>query len=337
MSYPGFLPGGDATVSVAVGSTTTSLPGSDADVTNSGTPQAVVLNFTIPRGPEGPEGPAGASASVAVGTTTTGAAGSDASVSNSGDAQNVVLNFTIPRGAEGPAGTVPDPLSLYELQTRQVQAYPTDNPSTLLLNGDSVAGNGKVVVNASSEDGITLTALGGPIVFQAGTGIYMTSSELAWNNTVFSPQRQSGSLMFSGPCWHNGPIFAGYEYMTFGSLNILWIQPVMGHPGGASGVPSATWPTGIPLPPQSTEGDYPVPCMVRDVIDKSVTPAVFGNFAGQCRVVIDTQIGGPAIQFGSSCNGTKSDHDMNAFNQPGFDSVLLWIGAYATQIVWFST
>lgn len=38
---------------LAVGSVTTGAPGSDAQVTNSGTPQAAVLDFTIPRGDTG--------------------------------------------------------------------------------------------------------------------------------------------------------------------------------------------------------------------------------------------------------------------------------------------
>jgi hypothetical protein len=44
---------------VEVGTTTTGEPGTDASVTNSGDPQAAILNFTIPRGDQGPEGPAG--------------------------------------------------------------------------------------------------------------------------------------------------------------------------------------------------------------------------------------------------------------------------------------
>lgn len=45
---------------VAVGSTTTSPAGQNADVTNSGTPQAAIFDFIIPRGQTGPQGPQGA-------------------------------------------------------------------------------------------------------------------------------------------------------------------------------------------------------------------------------------------------------------------------------------
>lgn len=47
---------GGGTVSVEVGTTTTSEPGGDAKVVNSGTPQNVRLDFTIPRGEQGPQG-----------------------------------------------------------------------------------------------------------------------------------------------------------------------------------------------------------------------------------------------------------------------------------------
>mgnify|MGYP004508706079 CR=1 FL=1 len=50
-------PQGPATITV--GSTTTGNPGTSASVTNSGTNQNVILDFTIPAGPTGPQGPQG--------------------------------------------------------------------------------------------------------------------------------------------------------------------------------------------------------------------------------------------------------------------------------------
>lgn len=108
--------GGGGTVTVNVGSTTTGAPGSNAQVTNTGTSQAVVLAFTIPRGdtgatgPQGPtgatgaQGPAGTAATVNVGTTTTGAPGSNATVTNSGTSSAAVFEFTVPRGDTGATG-----------------------------------------------------------------------------------------------------------------------------------------------------------------------------------------------------------------------------------------
>ena len=87
--------------SLAVHSTDTGLPGTDAIVTNEGTPTAAEFKFVIPRGDVGATGTA---ATVAVGTTTTGAAGSDASVTNSGTTSAAVFDFTVPRGDQGIQG-----------------------------------------------------------------------------------------------------------------------------------------------------------------------------------------------------------------------------------------
>ncbi|PWL70121.1 MAG: hypothetical protein DBY25_08690 [Clostridiales bacterium] len=115
--------------SVSVGTVTTGAPGTSASVTNSGTSQNAVLNFTIPRGdtgptgpqgiqgpagstgatgptgatgatgatgPTGPTGPTGATPTVTIGTVTSGAPGSAPAVTVSGTGENAVLNFTLP-------------------------------------------------------------------------------------------------------------------------------------------------------------------------------------------------------------------------------------------------
>lgn len=93
------LPKGDTgtAATVAVGSTTTGIPGSDAEVVNSGTSSAAVFDFTIP---------AGVNATIEIGDVTTGVPGSSAEVSNSGTTTAAVLDFTIPRGDEGEAATI---------------------------------------------------------------------------------------------------------------------------------------------------------------------------------------------------------------------------------------
>ena len=50
----GLSEGGGSMISLEVGSTTTTEPGTDANVINSGTAQDVVLDFYIPRGDIGP-------------------------------------------------------------------------------------------------------------------------------------------------------------------------------------------------------------------------------------------------------------------------------------------
>lgn len=129
--------GGAATVTVDVGSTVTGEPGSEASVTNSGTQQNVVLNFSIPRGatgaqgpkgengadgapgeqgPKGDPGPAGAdgepgpagadgkAATIQIGTVTASAPGSSPQVTNVGNENAAVFNFVLPRGEAGPQG-----------------------------------------------------------------------------------------------------------------------------------------------------------------------------------------------------------------------------------------
>ena len=106
-------------------------------MTNTGTPEAAVLDFTIPQGATGaagaagatgatgatgptgaagaagatgatgatgPTGAAGAAATVTVGTVTTAQPGTQATVTNTGTPAAAVLDFTIPQGATGAAG-----------------------------------------------------------------------------------------------------------------------------------------------------------------------------------------------------------------------------------------
>ena len=91
---------------VDVGTTTTGLPGTDAEVVNSGVGLSVVLDFTIPQGVKGDTGATGTgtAAFINVGTTTTGAAGTPATVVNSGTTSNAVFDFTIPQGIKGDTG-----------------------------------------------------------------------------------------------------------------------------------------------------------------------------------------------------------------------------------------
>jgi hypothetical protein len=58
---PQGVPGSPGPVSLTIGTTTTAPAGTPASVVNSGTPEALVLDFTIPEGETGPTGPAGSS------------------------------------------------------------------------------------------------------------------------------------------------------------------------------------------------------------------------------------------------------------------------------------
>lgn len=86
---------------IAVGETSTGTPGSDAEVTNTGTSLAAVFDFTIP---EGLKGDTGDAATIEVGEVTTGTPGTDAAVTNTGDEHAAIFDFDIPRGEVGPQG-----------------------------------------------------------------------------------------------------------------------------------------------------------------------------------------------------------------------------------------
>ena len=83
---------------IEIGETTTGEPGTPANVTNSGTNTAPVLNFTIP------EGEKGDAATIQVGTVTASEPGSEPQVKNSGTENAAVFDFVLPRGQTGPTG-----------------------------------------------------------------------------------------------------------------------------------------------------------------------------------------------------------------------------------------
>lgn len=89
---------------VSLGSFSTGDAGSDVIITNTGTSESAVFNFTIPRGDQGLQGEEGKAATIEVGTVTTGEAGSNATVTNAGTTNAARFNFVIPRGDKGEAG-----------------------------------------------------------------------------------------------------------------------------------------------------------------------------------------------------------------------------------------
>ena len=107
-------PAGPATITV--GTTITGAPGTPATVTNVGTNENAILNFTIPQGVTGPTGetgptgaqgeigPTGPAATFTVNPTVTGEPGTDANVVLGGTDGAYTLTFTIPQGPTGPTG-----------------------------------------------------------------------------------------------------------------------------------------------------------------------------------------------------------------------------------------
>lgn len=100
---------------IEIGETTTGEPGTPANVTNSGTNTAPVLNFTIP------EGEKGDAATIQVGTVTASDPGSEPQVKNSGTENAAVFDFVLPRGNTGPTGPA---------ATIEVESTVTGEPGT---------------------------------------------------------------------------------------------------------------------------------------------------------------------------------------------------------------
>ena len=115
---------------IQVGQVTTGAAGSEAVVTNVGTANAAILNFTIPRGAQGErgiqgepgtagkdgtngqdgaDGADGAAATIQIGEVITGAPGTNASVENTGTENAAILKITIPRGNAGEQGEQGEP------------------------------------------------------------------------------------------------------------------------------------------------------------------------------------------------------------------------------------
>jgi microcystin-dependent protein len=112
--------------SVTVGSTSTGVPGTNAEVTNSGTSTSAVLEFVIPRGDQGIQGIA---ATIEVGDVTTVTEDEPAAVTNSGTVNDAVLDFELPQGATGDSAGVQ-----YEFSNDTADTDPTNG----VLKFDSV-------------------------------------------------------------------------------------------------------------------------------------------------------------------------------------------------------
>jgi hypothetical protein len=122
--------------SISAGTVTTLAPGESAVVDVTGTPEAVVLNFSIP---------AGAGATVTVGTVTTVDAGLPATVTNVGTAVDVILDFELPRGPAG-AGSG-DMLAANNLS--ELVSKPTSRTNLGIGNVDNTSDANKPVSTAT--------------------------------------------------------------------------------------------------------------------------------------------------------------------------------------------
>ena len=90
------------TPDISIGTVTTVEPGTPAAASMTGTPEAPVLNLSIPKGL------VGATPNITVGTVTTGEPGTPVVVTITGTPEAPVLNVTIPQGMQGNTGSSVD-------------------------------------------------------------------------------------------------------------------------------------------------------------------------------------------------------------------------------------
>lgn len=209
-------PGEAATIEI--GTTTTGLPGSQASVTNSGTSEKAVFNFSIPKGEKGntgDTGPRGEAATVSVGTTTTGDPGGSASVTNSGTSSDAVFNFVIPRGQQGTPG--------------QDGISPTVSVGTTTTGQ---AGSQAIVQNSGTETDVVLdfTIPRGIQGDKGDNGSTFTPSVsesgiISWTNDGGLPNPSPQNIR--GPQGQNGSpgLYVGNSAPSDANIR-LWVKPV---------------------------------------------------------------------------------------------------------------
>lgn len=200
VSIPGPTgPAGESST-VNVGTTTTSNPGTNASVTNSGTANNAVLNFVIPRGKPGNDGLA---ATINIGTTTTLPAGSEATVTNSGTSTNAILNFGIPTGS-----TTLNEINSGSFISRNFQTFTNDNSVIQLpitLNNKNISINNSIInISKSSRYminyGLKSTTIGNTFglyvngINNTNTNIETTISDLSPSASIILELNQNDSL-----------------------------------------------------------------------------------------------------------------------------------------------
>ena len=120
------------TPDISIGTVTTVEPGEPAAASMSGTPEAPVLNLSIPKGL------VGYTPNITVGTVTTGEPGTPVVVTLTGTAEAPVLNITIPQGMQGNTG------SSVEYPFELVNNLTTDDATKALSAAQGVALDNKV-------------------------------------------------------------------------------------------------------------------------------------------------------------------------------------------------
>lgn len=150
---------------INIGTTTTGEPGTQASVTNSGTPTDPVLNFVIPAGKDGKDGQDGSpgpAPTLSAGEVTTLPPGDPATVTVSGQDGSYQIGFGIPQGQPGADGA-----QINDAVISTTETWSSSNIVNMLCPPFTVTGN-PVTCNPVANYPLDVTVNFTPK--QAGTG-----------------------------------------------------------------------------------------------------------------------------------------------------------------------
>ena len=249
-------PGPAGTVSVSP-TTTTGNPGTDASVTNTGSPSAAVLAFTIPRGDPG---------TPATITSVTAVSGPTAGVTLGGTPSARTIEFTLQKGDQGTGFTIKGSL------THTGQPTSTEAPSPVVgdlwIDSD---GDGYLYNQANQwqnvgairgpqgpiGDGFTGGSYNpstGVVTFTSADGLGFSTGDLRGQPGVGSPGTaatiQAGTVTYGSPAAVNNSGTSSAAVFDF-TLPQLWTDD-----GANSPVSNIYYPNNVAIGSNSTNTDY---------------------------------------------------------------------------------
>jgi hypothetical protein len=203
---------------VSAGTVTTGGAGTSASVSNSGTSNAAVFNFTIPRGDAGATGSTGP-------TGATGVTGSQGPQGNTGAT-----------GAQGPQGI--------QGATGPTGATGSTGPAgpnwTTWPNGVAMSMNDYGITSVATINGgtpITSSNVGSQSVSYAATAGSAGSAGSATNASNVTGGTLSGNLVASNYGIGNMGVYDSYRYQAVWSMGTSWLLPADGSsPGNLYGL-----------------------------------------------------------------------------------------------------
>ena len=162
------------TPDISIGTVTTVEPGTPAAASMTGTPEAPVLNLSIP------QGLVGATPNFTVGTVTTGEPGTPVVVNITGTPEAPVLNVTIPQGMQGNTGSSVD--YPYEL----VNNLTTNDATKGLSAAQGVVLDGKVSQLEAKVDEIDANVRTIPMTKATMVGRVFVSTKVKDSNASYT-------------------------------------------------------------------------------------------------------------------------------------------------------